>query len=446
METKPHPHESSDLLRILGVTFGIAVTIGGMIGLGILRTPGPVAAQLQKPWLILTVWLVGAVYALFGVFAVAELGVSIPKTGGWYAFSRRAFGEYAGFATGWMDWIGYPLSLALGAITVGEYAGLFYHPLTGHETFTALTVITVLGGINWVGLKMGARFQEVLSFVKAGALILIVAAAFVIGGPETTASSPASQAGSGLTLLTAIVIALQAVIYTYDGWYAAVYFSEENEDPARSLPRAMIFSVVLVAAIYLLVNAALLYALPLSQLSSSTLPVADVANHIFGAYGDKVMTALAVVTLLSVINSNILTGPRIMYAISRDGLFTRKAAEVNAGGTPAFALLIVLIATITFILIGTFDSLLAITAFWFILLYASGFLAVIVLRRKEPNLPRPYKAWGYPWTTGTVLFCSMTFIVAALVTDTMNSLYAIGAIALSYPFYLIVKRLNKQLP
>jgi APA family basic amino acid/polyamine antiporter len=441
MDTEHRPHASTDLLKVLGVTFGIAVSIGGMIGLGILRTPGTVTGQLQHPWLILAVWAAGAVYALFGVFAVAELGVSIPKTGGWYAFARRAFGEYAGFAMAWMDWLGYPATLALCSVTAGDYAGKLFKPLAGKTVSTGIAIMLLLGLINWIGIKSGGRFQEVLSFVKAGALVVIVAAAFIIGSPSTAGETHATAGGIGL--LASVVVALQAVIYTYDGWYAAVYFSEENTDPAKSLPKAMVSAVILVAAIYLLVNAALLYALPISQLAASELPVADVANNIFGDYGDKVMTSLALITILSLQNSNLLTGPRIMYAVSRDGLFLRKAAEVNSGGTPAVALLIVVAATIPIILTSSFESILALVSFLFIILYLSGFLAVIVLRRKEPDLPRPYKAWGYPWTTLIVIAGSFAFLIAALVTDTRNSLYAVAIMAASYPGYLLLKRFNR---
>lgn len=438
------PTEQEKLLRILGVTFGVAVTIGGMIGLGILRTPGFVSAQLGSPSLIMLVWVLGGIYALCGVFSVAELGVSIPRTGGWYVFARRAFGEYPGFAVGWMDWIAYPATLAMVSIAIGEYSGSLFPPLAPYVSTTAVVTLTFLGLINWLGLRVGSKFQELVSFLKAAVFLLIIAAAFLVGEAGSSELPAAGVLETPLGVFSAIIISLQAVIFTYDGWYSAIYFSEESTDPARTLPRSMIFSVLLVAAIYLLVNAALLYVLPLSELSSSTLPVADVASKIFGVYGDKVVTVLALITLLSLLNANLLTGPRIMYAISRDGLFTQKAAEVNKGGTPSIALLIILLAAIPVIITGAFETLLAVTAFLFIVLYTSGFLAVLVLRRKEPLLPRPYRALGYPWTTGVVLLGSFAFLFGAIVTDTINSLYAIGIMLLSYPFYLLVRRLNRN--
>ena len=432
---------SGQLRRILGVTFGIAITIGGMIGLGILRTPGLVARDLQEPWLIILVWTLGGVYALFGVFSIAELCTSIPCTGGWYTYARRAFGEYPGFAAGFIDWIAYPATLALTAITAAEYGGRLFRPLESRTTLTAISIMLALAVLNWFGLRIGSRFQEVLSFVKAAALVIVVGAAFFSGSSGGGSTSISTSTGS-LGMLGAVVIALQSVIYTYDGWYAAAYFSEETENPGQNLPRAMILAVVAVGAIYVFVNAALLYALPMETLSNSSLPVADVANMVFGSSGETVITVLALVTLLSLLNGNLLTAPRIMYAISRDGLFTKSAAEVNSGGTPSVALLIIVIVTLPFILINSIETILAVSAFLFILLYLFGFAAVFALRQKEPEMFRPYRAWGYPWTTGIMFFGSLAFLIAAVMSDTSNSLIAIVVLLTSYPVYRIFKWLN----
>jgi basic amino acid/polyamine antiporter, APA family len=432
------------LKRILGVSFGIAVTIGGMIGLGILRTPGTVAAQLGSPWLILAIWTLGGIYALFGVFSAAELGVCIPRTGGWYAYARRAFGEYAGFAAGWMDYISYPATLAITSITTAEYFSSLFPGMANSVKAMAIAALLAVGFINWLGVRWGGRFQEILSFAKAGVFIAIVGAAFIFGENSSASNPVAAAFASPMSTVAAIVIALQSVIYTYDGWYSAIYFSEESKD-RTSIPRSMVAAVVLVTIIYVLVNAALLYALPMENLGSSTLPVADLANRIFGIYGDKVVTILALITLLSLLNANMLTGPRIIFAMSRDGLLADRIADVNEGGTPSTALLLTIGLTIPVILTGSFETILAVTAFLFIVLYVSGFLAVIVLRWKETELERPYKAHGYPWTTGIVLLGSFAFMIAAMMTDTVNTLYAFGLMFLSFPFYYLVKRINRPL-
>ena len=435
--------ERNQLLHILGVTFGIAVTIGGMIGLGILRTPGSVAASLQNIGLILLVWLLGGVYSLFATVAAAELGTAVPKDGGWYVFARRAFGEYAGFAVGWMDWTGYPTGYALGALVSAEYFTVLFPEAAGSKTIIAIVILLGLGLLNLLGLRVGSRLQEITSFGKALILLIVIGAAFFMGGSPTADATPISAAPTAATgLLAAFVIAMQGVIYTYDGWYAAIYFSEENKSPSVSLPKSMISAVLLVTVIYLLINAALVYVLPLDRLAASELPVADVAEVAFGPNGKIVMTVFAIVALLSILNSNLLSGPRIIFAMARDGLLFRKAAEVNEGGTPAVALAISVLCGVPLILLGSFDTLLAINAFTFILLYLSGFTALIVLRRREPDLERPFRAWGYPWTTIVVILGSVAFLVGAVLGDTMNALYALMLIAACYPLYLVAKWLS----
>jgi APA family basic amino acid/polyamine antiporter len=428
----------NQLLRILGVTFGIAVTIGGMIGLGILRTPGSVAASLRSVWLI--VWVLGGIYSLFATVAAAELGTAVPKDGGWYVYARRAFGEYAGFAVGWMDWTGYPAGYALASVVTAEYFVVIFPRAAGSTTLIAVVILTGLGLLNLLGLKVGSRLQEITSFGKAVILLIVIAAAFIMGGSSdagTVSATASPQISTGF--LAASIVAMQGVIYTYDGWYAAIYFSEENKNPSVSLPRSMISAVILVTAIYLLINAALLYVLPVERLAASELPVADIAEVTFGPHGKTVMTVFAIVSLLSILNSNLLSGPRIIFAMARDGLLFKKAADLNEGGTPAIALVISIICGVPLILLGSFETLLAINPFTFILLYLSGFAALIVLRRREPELERPFRAWGYPWTTIIVMIGSAAFLIGAVLGDTMNAFYAVVLIAVSYPLYLVAK-------
>jgi len=199
-----------------------------------------------------------------------------------------------------------------------------------------------------------------------------------------------------------------------------------------------------VAAIYLLINAALLYVMPIDRLAASDLAVADAADAVFGANGKTLITALAVVSLVSIANSNVMGGPRILFAMARDGLFSRRAETVNEGGTPTIALLLTVGPCLPLIFLGTFETLLAISSFLFILTYLAGFLSLIVLRRKEPELERPYSAWGYPWTTIVVVIGSIAFLAGAVAADTVNPVYAIGVVSASYPLYLVVKAWRRR--
>ena len=440
--------EKGKLLKILGVTFGLAITIGGMIGLGILRTPGTVAAQLGSVWLILAAWTLGGIYALFGTLQAAELATAIPKTGGIYVFAKRAFGMYGGFVVGWMDWISYPAGMALAALIVGEYFSVLF-PAAPDTRFTALLVLLGLGIINALGLRVGSRIQEITSFSKAAVFLILIAGCFIFGDAPLTSSDSVAVVETpvgALAIIGAFVIALQGIIYAYDGWYSAVYFTEENKDPSRSLPRAMIAGVLAVMAIYLLFNLALLYVLPVADLAASTLPAAEAATVVLGQFGNKTVTILAVVSLLSIMNANMLMGPRILFGMGRDGLFSSKAAWVNKGGTPIVSLALTLLAAVPLIIIGSFEKLLAISAFLYIAIYMSAFLAVFVLRRTEPDLARPFKAWGYPWTTLIALVGSLAFLIGAVINDTENSIYALGLIVISYPVYLLIARVIRNSP
>jgi len=200
------------LLKILGVTFGIAITVGGMIGLGILRTPGTVAAQLGSGWLVMAAWIIGGIYALFGAVQVAELATAIPKTGGPYLYAERAFGPYAGFVVGWMDWISYPAGLALTAIAIGEYSAILSPALSPYIGVIAVSVLLFLGILNWLGLRVGSRLQEVTSFLKALVFLVLIGACLLMGGGPVAADSATGSTAvrplGALTLLGAVIVSL----------------------------------------------------------------------------------------------------------------------------------------------------------------------------------------------------------------------------------------------
>jgi APA family basic amino acid/polyamine antiporter len=429
------------LLRILGVGFGLAVTIGGTIGMGILRTPGEIAAQLPTPTLFIGVWILGGVYALLGAINVAELGTMIPRSGGWYVFVHRAMGNYPGFVVGWSDWLSTCATLAVIAMVVGEYTPGLIPRLAGHDKTIALIVALSFAALQWRGIRWGSFTQNVTSLLKTLIFAVIAIAAFTFGGNTTTGTSLAAP--HGLALCAALIIALQGVLYTYDGWYGVIYFGEEVRDPKRDVVRSMIGGVLLVIGIYLIVNLAYVYVLPMSQLAGENFAAGAVANKIFGSYGDKTIRVLAILSLLSTINAYTLTAPRILYAMSCDELFARRATRVNKGGTPTVTLLISTVVAVLFIF-RSFEQVLAALAFFFVANYTMAYLSLIVLRVREPDLPRPYRAWGYPWTTGIVLLGSIAFLVGAVISDQRHSLFALAILAVSVPIYLVVRLLSSR--
>jgi APA family basic amino acid/polyamine antiporter len=438
----PSPLANQKLLRILGVGFGLAVTIGGTIGMGILRTPGEIAAQLPTPTLFIGVWILGGVYALLGALNVAELGTMIPRSGGWYVFVHRAMGNYPGFVVGWSDWLSTCGTLAVIAMVVGEYTSVLIPRLAGRDKSIALVVTLAFAALQWRGIRWGSFTQNVTSLLKTLIFAVIAIAAFTYGGNTTTGTVlPVPQ---HFALFGAIIIALQGVLYTYDGWYGVIYFGEEVCNPKRDVVRSMLGGVLLVIAIYLVVNLAYVYVLPMSQLAGENFAAGAVANKIFGVYGDPAIRVLAILSLLSTINAYTLTAPRILYAMSCDELFARRATRVNRGGTPTVTLLISTVVAVLFIFFRSFEQVLAALAFFFVANYTMAYLSLIVLRRREPDLPRPYRAWGYPWTTGIVLLGSIVFLVGAVISDKRDSLFALLILAVSVPIYLVVRLMSSR--
>ena len=425
------------LLTVLGVTFGVAVSVGNTVGAGILKTPGLIAAHLPEFWPYIAIWIAGALYAILGTNALAELGTLVPRSGGQYVFVRHALGDYAGFIVGWSDWISTCGTTAAVSILFGEYlVGLL--PQLRTPTFVALIMVAVMTLVQWFGVKSGGTTQTITSLLKAIVLLLLVGACFILGTQNPLSASMEVEREVPLTL--AILLSLQAVIYTYDGWSAPIYFSEEIKDHGKNLPRSMFAGVLGVIAIYLLINVAFARVVPLPTLAGQNLAAATVAQRLFGANADTMLRSIMVVALISAVNANCLMAPRVLFAMSKDGLFWRGATEVNKGGTPDIALMFSSLLAALFIITGTFETVIAKLAFFFVANYTLSFVSLFVLRRREPNVDRPYRAWGHPLTTGLALLASLVFLAGAIASDPKNSLWAVGLLALSIPVYLLVRR------
>lgn len=429
----------SRLLSILGVTFGLAVAIGNTIGAGILATPGEVASRLHTPWLFLGVWIVGACYALLGANALAELGTMLPRSGAQYVYARHAFGDYAGFVVGWNDWISTCASTAAISFVIGESLAAVIPGMAASAKPLAMATVVVFTLLLLRSTRIGGRSQELTSLFKTLALFVFVGACFFFGGPAAAARVPNVATAATASTFAGFVLSAQAVIYTYDGWSGPLYFSEELRDPGRQIPRSMFGSLLVVAAIYLLMNLAYLYVLPVSAIAGSTMPAARVAETIFGPRGDTIVKLVVILALPSAVNACLLMSSRVAFGVARDGLGPRIATRVNEGGTPTMALIASGIVPLIFIGTGGFDRAIAIAAFFFVANYALSFVAVFVLRRREPNAPRPYRTWGHPWTTGIVLVGSIAFLLGAIAADHENSLWALGLLVVSYPVFRLTR-------
>ncbi|MFQ5536533.1 MAG: APC family permease [Gemmatimonadota bacterium] len=450
------------LLRVLGVVFGVAIIIGNTIGMGILRTPGEVAAQVPSAPLFLAVWVAGGLYSLLGALCLAELAAMHPRSGGFYPLVRRAMGPYFGFVVGWSDWIATCGTMAAVAIVLGEYAGPLIPLLDGQVGLTASAVVLIFMALQWRGIRIGDATQRATSLLKALALVALALVAIVVGGnaPETVATqigALAPQVGgaasrlaagalpdpavpTGAALAVAFVIALQSSIFTFSGWAGPTYFGEEVRNPGRDLPRSMVSGVLLVLVLYLTLNVAFLRVVPMKEMAGDPFVVATMAARIFGPAGDTVLRVLMILSLIAAVNGIHLVTSRILYAMSRDGMLPARLGDVNEGGTPVPALLAGTAAALAFIATNTFDTVLSLLAFFFVANYFLVFLSVFVMRWREPDAPRPFKVPGYPWVPAIVLAGSAAFLVGSLIGDFASSIRAIVLLAVATPAYLVVRR------
>jgi APA family basic amino acid/polyamine antiporter len=431
------------LLRMLGVGFGIAVGVGATIGAGILRTPGEVAGYTRTAALCLAVWLIGGLYTLLCASSVTELATMLPRAGGWYVFAERAFGRRVGFVAGCCDWMNQILGVAFVSVALGEFIADFYPPLAAHETAAAIAALSVLALLNFIGLKVGSRTQNVTSLVKALALVALVIGCFAVPEGAAGTHTAVTVKLDGIGLLISCLLAFQAVIVTYDAWYSPMYFAEENQDPARDLPRSLLGTVLSCIAIFLLLNAALIHALGMQQLQSAKAPAVQAALAAFGSYGRQIVQVISIVTVISCINATLLVAPRILFGMARDGLLPRTLAGTNHGGTPAWALGLGVAVSFVLILSGTLETLIAIDSVLIVAVYVFGFSSLLMLRRREPRLPRPYKAWWYPWSTLFALVVSVVFLFAAVIGDLRHSLFTVTVVLLSYAAARLIVRSSR---
>ncbi len=431
---------SRPLLRILGVGFGIAVIVGNTIGSGILLTPGEIAAHLRSPWSVMGVWALGGVYALVCTLSVTELATTLSQAGGWYVFSQRAFGQYGGFIVGFCDWIMQSSAIAYLAVAAGEFAADLEPAIRGRERLTSVAFVIILMSLNLLGLREGSWTQKITSLMKALALMAFVIACFVFSGRIVPGGLAVPRALTQLPpegLLFAVIVALEAVVVSYDGWYGAIYFVEEDADPAKNLPRSSIVGVVACGAIFLLVNAAYLHILSTKGLAASKMPAAEAAEAMFGGLGRSAILVVSLITAISTINASLMIAPRILFGMARDGLMPRWLTPVNAGGTPGVGLLLSAGVSILLVLSGSFETIVAMASILFVAVYLSGFVSLFILRSRYRETLRPFKMWGYPWSNLAICIASAGFLIGAVVADPRHALFTAAVIALSYPVYAI---------
>ena len=426
------------LLRILGLAFGMAVVVGETVGVGIMRTSGPTAGRLGEPALVYLVWLGVGIFVLMVANTLAELATAMPKAGGLYVYVRRAFGDYLGFVSGWGDCVIYVLASGYLAIAASEFMAEIWPALAAFETPTACGLIVLFAAFNSLGLRIGSVAQQLLSLLKVLLLAALVVAAFTYSGaPLHPLHGSAAARGAGFV---AVVVSMQTVLEVYGGFESPCYFTEETLDPDRTVPRALLLGALLVIGIYLAVNAALLHVLSPAELAGSKLALADALAKVLGPSARLAVAALAVVATLSVLNVCTLLAPRVLYGMGRDGLFISSGTYVTRQGVPLVGTWLTAAGAIVVAVVGGFDTLYTAAAF----LNACGYLlcgsALFALRSWEPQLRRPYRAFGYPWVPAIALLAAAGLLVVFVLGNTGPSLLAVAFIAVTYPLFRFVKK------
>jgi APA family basic amino acid/polyamine antiporter len=416
--TQTHGHTS--LPRRLGLLSAIAVLVGSTIGTGIFRSPAGIATKIPFEGLYLLLWAMGGFFSLCGALTLAELAGALPQTGGVFVYLREGWGRLAAFLFGWGELVIIRAS-ALGAISTvfAEYLLRLLNidnPQAVH--YVAAGAILLVAIFNIVGVKLGALVQNLTTTAKYGALVILVLAAFVVGGRNPSPVTMQASVPSDSPLLVTFGLAFISLLWVYDGWADVTFVSGEVKQPEKFLPRTLITGTLAVIGIYLLANLAYLHLLSINEIASSKLVAADVAYRIIGDSGVKLVSIAVMISAFGTLNGSMMTGPRIFFAMADDGLFFKKIASVHPRfKTPYVAISLAATLAIIFVLVRSFEQL----ADTFVLgiwpFYALGVAAVYRLRRKRPELARPYKTFGYPVTPALFILAVMWLIGNALVGD-----------------------------
>jgi APA family basic amino acid/polyamine antiporter len=431
------PRESrGHLLHILGVSFGIAVAIGGMIGAGILRTPSTIAAQVPDARLILALWAIGALHAALEANVVSELATAIPRAGGFYVYAHRAFGDVGGLVVGWTTWISRLASSSALSVAFADFLALLWPAVGQHTVLAAIAMLLAVFGLNLIGLREGRTFQQVTSLVKTLALAAFCVAAFATATPHPPSVATAFPIMSWM----GAIAAYQAIVGAYAGWYEPAFFAEENAQPGRSVPRAMFTGLAIAAVLYLALNAALLHALGVANVAHGALPYATVLAQIGGRTTSALFAVGAMFVVVSCANAGIMSAPRVLLALSRDGLLPAMFRNVNRGGSPYVACLMTAACAILLTLSGSFGLLFGLIGTLGVASFILTIGAIFVLRRREPGLERPFRAIGYPWLPALVLVVDIALLVLFLNVNWWGALYAVILWLACIPFAIVARR------
>lgn len=448
----------SGLKRELGFFDAVMLIAGNIIGIGIFVTTGEIAQSLPTPGGILAIWLLGGCLALAGALSCAELAACLPYSGGDYIYLREAYGSLVGFLSGWSSFlVTFSGSIALLAVIFSAFLAFFF-PILSNENvlislnifglplklslahFFSMAVVVVLSAVHYVGVGMGAIVQNILTVLKISALLAIILLGVLLGKGDLDHFSPFFEPNK-LSDLSLFGFAFIPVIFTYAGWNAVIYMAGEVKEPERNLPRALLWANVLVILLYIAINVVYFYAVPVEKMQGA-IRVSELATTaLFGRQTSGWITAIITVSILGSLNVTVMIGPRIYYAMAKDGLFFNRLTRIHPRfSTPSNAIVFQALWSCMLILTGTFNFLLNYVTVIITVFSALTVGALLVLRMKRPELHRPYRIWGYPIVPVLFILVSLGIALATLQEKPMDALRGLGIVGLGVPAYFFWSR------
>ena len=445
----------SELKRDLGVWGAASIVVGTVIGSGIFLVPKSMVQNVGSAEMVIFVFIFGGLLSLAGALTYAELSAAMPEAGGEYVYLREAYGPFFAFLYGWTQmWVAKSGSIATLATAFFTYMANFFPALEGVITefhlpllglltiktgqIFAMVVIGLLGWLNYFGVKVGGNVQIGVTVVKVGLIALLIVVGLTFSGGNMANFSSSVPAPGGVAGFFA---ALVAALWAYDGWNNVSMVSSEVKNPQRNLPLALVYGTVAVMAIYILANLAYFYVLSASEVAGSDRVAAAMMRKVWGAGGANAVSIAAMISIFAALNGSILTGARVPYAMARDRLFFRSIGDVHPKYfTPANSIIALTAWSMVLILSGGYDQLFTYVIFASWILYGMATASVLVLRHKRPDLPRPYRAVGYPVVPIVFVLVAAALIVSTLQKSPRESLLGLGIMATGIPFYLYWKR------
>jgi APA family basic amino acid/polyamine antiporter len=444
MENRPNDSgQKTSLLEVLGLWDSVAIAVGIAIGVGIFRVPAEIAKFLPSPFLIILAWMLGGVFSLVGASCYAELASSFPRTGGDYVYLKESYGTWAGFLYGWSGILVVRTGvIAAVAFIFAEYFVSLFSLDASLVKAIAVSIVLTLSFINVLSLREGKRLQNISVIAKVLALLGIMIFGFLSRKGSVANFQPLPFSGvTGKGIIPLFALALIPILWTYGGWHENTFVTGETKDARRVLPRALMLGTLIITALYISINLAYIYLVPIDRMADASLIVSDVMYILCGKWAKKIVEILVVISAFGGLNGTIITSSRITYAMGEDNRLVGYLGKIDKNfKTPARAIMVNALWSIILIIWGTFSRLLFFTGVLVWLFFALIVAGVFVLRRKFPHIERPHKAWGYPVAPFIFVLVCLWLVVNTVIYYPGQSVVGICLMLSGIPLYLASRR------